>query len=294
MGEYANGGREYQPKGAPERVKVHDFVDPEQGRAIPYGVYDLGNDEGWVSVGDTADTAEFAVESIRRWWANMGAERFPKATRLLITADAGGSNGIPSVLITTTRPALEPIAAHLDGEDSRLTEISSWDELLSLPDHTRERIVVKCGSSHQFDNHGGHGVFRLGGSEGEARAILEPILARVAEGEPWIVQPFNGARWDVPVAHPSTAFDMKEASLYAKFGVYFRLPAQQGGQVDVLGGVTSLDTTWKVSGASGTPARIDESGVLVGAFRHDIRVAAGLVSVSDDSSVPQAHEGGAK
>ena len=89
VGEYANGGREYQPQGEPERVRVHDFVDPNQGRAIPYGVYDLGNNEGWVSVGDTADTAEFAVESIRRWWRTMGAERFPTATRLLITADAG-------------------------------------------------------------------------------------------------------------------------------------------------------------------------------------------------------------
>ena len=93
VGEYANGGREYQPQGEPERVRVHDFVDPNQGRAIPYGIYDFGNNEGWVSVGDTADTAEFAVESIRRWWRTMGAERFPTATRLLITADAGGSNG---------------------------------------------------------------------------------------------------------------------------------------------------------------------------------------------------------
>jgi hypothetical protein len=93
VGEYANGGREWQLQGEPERVRVHDFVDPDQGRAIPYGVYDLGHDEGWVSVGDTADTAEFAVESIRRWWRNMGAARFPNATRLLITADAGGSNG---------------------------------------------------------------------------------------------------------------------------------------------------------------------------------------------------------
>jgi transposase len=93
VGEYANGGREYQPKGQPEEVAVHDFVDPEQGRAIPYGIYDLANDEGWVSVGDTADTAEFAVNSIRSWWTNMGQARFPDATRLLITADAGGSNG---------------------------------------------------------------------------------------------------------------------------------------------------------------------------------------------------------
>ena len=71
----------------------HDFVNPEMGKAVPYGVYDLTNDEGWVSVGENADTAAFAVESIRRWWQHMGAERFPEAKRLLITADGGGSNG---------------------------------------------------------------------------------------------------------------------------------------------------------------------------------------------------------
>ena len=93
VGDFANGGREWRPEGEPERVRVHDFIDPELGKAIPYGIYDIGNNEGWVSVGDTADTAEFAVESIRRWWNTMGKERFPDATRLLITADAGGSNG---------------------------------------------------------------------------------------------------------------------------------------------------------------------------------------------------------
>jgi transposase len=93
VGEFANKGTEYQPAGEPERVSTHDFVDPELGRAIPYGIYDTVNDEGWVSVGDTADTAEFAVASIRRWWRQMGSARFPDATRLLITADAGGSNG---------------------------------------------------------------------------------------------------------------------------------------------------------------------------------------------------------
>ena len=96
IGDYANGGREWQPSGEPELVNVHDFADRALGeftKAIPYGVYDVGNDEGWVSVGDSADTAEFAVESIRRWWQQMGAHRFPTATRLLITADAGGSNG---------------------------------------------------------------------------------------------------------------------------------------------------------------------------------------------------------
>ena len=96
IGDYANGGREWQPAGEPTRVKVHDFKDPALGefaKAIPYGVYDVGNDQGWVSVGDSADTAEFAVASIRRWWNQLGRDRFPDADRLLITADAGGSNG---------------------------------------------------------------------------------------------------------------------------------------------------------------------------------------------------------
>lgn len=93
VGEFSNGGSEYQPTGEPERTKTHDFVDKELGRAVPYGVYDLAHDEGWVSVGDTADTASFAVEAIRRWWHSMGRPRFPDATELLITADAGGSNG---------------------------------------------------------------------------------------------------------------------------------------------------------------------------------------------------------
>jgi transposase len=93
VGEFSNGGAEYHLIGEPTRTKTHDFVDKQLGRAAPYGVYDIANDEGWVSVGNSADTATFAVESIRRWWANMGQPRFPAATRLLITADAGGSNG---------------------------------------------------------------------------------------------------------------------------------------------------------------------------------------------------------
>lgn len=96
IGNYANGGTEWHPKGDPTRVEVHDFADPGLGefaKAIPYGIYDTANNEGWVSVGDSADTAEFAVQSIRTWWLEMGQTRFPDATRLMITADAGGSNG---------------------------------------------------------------------------------------------------------------------------------------------------------------------------------------------------------
>ncbi len=93
VGPFRNGGRELRPKGDPEPVLMHDFVIPELGRASPYGVYDVGQNEAWVSVGTDHDTAAFAVESIRRWWATMGRELYPDATRLLVTADAGGSNG---------------------------------------------------------------------------------------------------------------------------------------------------------------------------------------------------------
>src|SRR6202011_93243 len=91
VGNLANKGREYQPKGEPTRVDVHDFPDPEVGKAIPFGVYDIGANEG-VVVGDDHDTAQFAVATISRWWDMVGAVAYPKATRLLITADAGGSN----------------------------------------------------------------------------------------------------------------------------------------------------------------------------------------------------------
>ena len=93
VGDFKNGGREWRPHGQPLPVRVHDFLDPALGKAIPYGVYDLANNEGWVSVGITHDTAEFAVNAIRLWWARMGRHRFPRARTLLITADGGGSNG---------------------------------------------------------------------------------------------------------------------------------------------------------------------------------------------------------
>ena len=93
VGDFKNGGREWQPKGKPEEVRVYDFIDDELGMAIPYGVYDIGRNEGWVNVGTDHDTSTFAVQSIRLWWYSMGQYAYPRATKLLITADGGGSNG---------------------------------------------------------------------------------------------------------------------------------------------------------------------------------------------------------
>lgn len=93
VGDFKNAGREYRPKGQPEEVRVHDFVIPELGRAAPYGVYDIADNAGWVSVGIDHDTGAFAVNSIRRWWQTMGRKRYPDARKLLINADGGGSNG---------------------------------------------------------------------------------------------------------------------------------------------------------------------------------------------------------
>jgi Rhodopirellula transposase DDE domain len=93
IGRFRNGGREWRPERHPEEVKVHDFAEKDLGKAIPYGVYDPTDNTGWVSVGIDHDTAEFAVETLRRWWRRMGSRVYPGATELLITADGGGSNG---------------------------------------------------------------------------------------------------------------------------------------------------------------------------------------------------------
>src|ERR1700693_4351526 len=93
VGNFKNNGREWRPKASPEAVNVHDFIDPKLGRAIPYGIYDIGDNKGWVSVGTDHDTASFAVHAIRRWWRAMGKNRHPKAKQLMISADGGGSNG---------------------------------------------------------------------------------------------------------------------------------------------------------------------------------------------------------
>ena len=111
VGDFKNGGREWRPKGKPAEVRVHDFQDPMLGKAIPYGVYDMVNNQGWVSVGIDHDTAQFAANSIRRWWNRMGRHRFPRASKLLITADGGGSNSSRSRL---WKVSLQKLADDLD------------------------------------------------------------------------------------------------------------------------------------------------------------------------------------
>jgi len=93
VGDFKNGGREWRPRGDPHPVRVHDFIDPNKGKAIPYGVYDLALNKGWVTVGMDHDTATFAVNTIRRWWREMGSKAYPRATSLLVVPDSGGSNG---------------------------------------------------------------------------------------------------------------------------------------------------------------------------------------------------------
>jgi hypothetical protein len=111
LGDFKNPGQEWRPKGAPQKVRVHDFQDKKLGKAIPYGVYDVANNQGWVSVGIAHDTAYFAANSIGRWYEDMGNKRFPRARELLITADGGGSNSYRSRL---WKVALQGLADRLD------------------------------------------------------------------------------------------------------------------------------------------------------------------------------------
>ena len=108
VGEFKNAGREWRPKGQPAATRTHDFPGDSAGKAIPYGVYDMTANAGWVNVGTDHDTAAFAVESIRRWWNAAGSSEYPAARRLLITADAGGSNGYRT---RACKPGLAALAA---------------------------------------------------------------------------------------------------------------------------------------------------------------------------------------
>jgi len=138
-------GREYRLKGKPELVRTHDFPDEKLGKAIPYGVYDLASDEGWVNVGIDHDTAQFAVASIRSWWEHLGHGRYPDASCLTITADCGGSNGRSIRLRRIERPpppALEGRAAKARRRDR------PFDQSLPLPAGHLEMEESRRGGSH--------------------------------------------------------------------------------------------------------------------------------------------------
>jgi hypothetical protein len=129
VGDFKNAGREYRPRGRPEEVLVHDFLNRELGRAAPYGVYDIAANTGWVNVGMSSDTASFAVESIRGWWRKLGRQRYPTASRLYITADAGGSNGARVRLwkrelqVLASETGLEIVVSHLPPGTSKWNKI---------------------------------------------------------------------------------------------------------------------------------------------------------------------------
>jgi transposase len=129
VGQFKNGGQDWRPAGAPVPVKVHDFLDPALGKAIPYGVYDIGANSGWVSVGSDHDTAAFAVATLRNWWEHEGHAAYPGADRLLITADGGGSNGTrlrawkTELAAFATTTGLRVTVAHLPPGTSKWNKI---------------------------------------------------------------------------------------------------------------------------------------------------------------------------
>jgi len=124
VGDFQNGGQDWRRKGKPEKVRVPDFVIPELGSAAPYGVYDLAQNSGWVSVGVEHDTASFAVATIRRWWYALGQENYPQAQQLLITADGGGSKGSRVPLWTLELQKL----ADETGLAMAVSQLSAWDQ----------------------------------------------------------------------------------------------------------------------------------------------------------------------
>ncbi|MBY8999149.1 MAG: ISAzo13 family transposase, partial [Candidatus Thorarchaeota archaeon] len=129
VGDFKNNGREYQPAKTPERVNVHDFPDKELGKAIPYGIYDVSANTGWVSVGTDHDTSAFAVATLTSWWDTVGKIRYPDATRLLITADGGGSNGSrtrqwkTALAALATRTGLTITVTHLPPGTSKWNKV---------------------------------------------------------------------------------------------------------------------------------------------------------------------------
>jgi hypothetical protein len=144
VGPFKNPGQEWRPQGTPEQVRVHDFLIGELGRAVPYGVYDLAGNAGWVGVGMSCDTSAFAVQTIRRWWQEVGQVRYPRATRLTITADGGGSNGSR---VRLWKRELQRLAAEL-GLDIAVHHLppgtSKWNKIGVSRTHLRGWKMWSC------------------------------------------------------------------------------------------------------------------------------------------------------
>jgi hypothetical protein len=179
VGDFKNGGREWRPKGKPEKVRVHDFRDKKLGKVIPYGVYDVTHNEGWVSVGVDHDTAEFAVEAVYKWWRRMGRSRFPRARELMITADCGGSNGNRSRL---WKVALQRLADRTGLARERLS-LSPGDEQVEqdrapalLPYHPELARQTSDEPRGHRETHRRH--YHRGGTPRESRAGQEAIPDR--------------------------------------------------------------------------------------------------------------------
>ncbi len=144
VGDFKNGGRAWRPKGQPERVRVHDFLIPERGKAIPYGVYDLHRNEGWVSVGIDHDTATFAVRAIRRWWQHMGRPAYPRATSLLITADCRRQQRRSAAALEVGTPA----ARRSHGPDHHGVSFPARDEQVE-----QDRAPAVLAHRHELARH---------------------------------------------------------------------------------------------------------------------------------------------
>ena len=171
VGDFKNAGREWQSKGQPEEVRVHDFEirEPSKGKVAPYGVYDLGRNVGWVSVGVDHDTAAFAVESIRRWWRWMGRPSYPQAKRLLITADSGGSNGARVRLWKwelqklADEIGLEISVCHFPPGTSKVEQDRTSSVLVHQPELAGQAIDQSRGCHQPHRRHHNHG--RAGGQK---------------------------------------------------------------------------------------------------------------------------------
>jgi Rhodopirellula transposase DDE domain len=200
VGRFTNGGREWQPAGEPERVNVHDVPDPTLGKAIPYGVYDLGRNTGWISVGVDHDTAAFAVATLRRWWQQVGRVAYPHANQLLLCADAGGSNGYrvrawkTELARLAAETGLQVTVCHLPPGTSKWNRIEHrlcsaiWMNWRGRPLESHEVLVELIGATSTHTGLRGRaeldrGRYPLGVKVGDQELAAVPLVRHAFHGE---------------------------------------------------------------------------------------------------------------